>query len=245
MNHAIRCLLAAPFLIVSGCVAMPVADQAKTEGKDKEEFVRIFDGKTLEGWEAAPETTSKAWAVKDGIIVGDGTKGLDYLVYENKQISDLELKLTYRFPGKGNSGISIRAREDKTGKRHFQCYHADLGHVGIGKQILGAWDFHTPGRREHACFRGDRLIIDGNDQPTVARIEGAVTKNDIKAGEWNTVHVIAKGNNFKFFINGKPASEFTEHLDREKCLQRGSIQLQLHDRGMTVHFKDIWLKISQ
>ena len=42
----------------------------------------------------------------------------------------------------------------------------DLGHVGIGKNVLGAWDFHTPGRKEHACFRGDRLVIDENDRPT-------------------------------------------------------------------------------
>jgi len=245
MNQAMRYLLAAPFLMLSGCASMPRADEATTEVKDEEGFVSIFDGKTLAGWEAMPGANSKAWTVEDGIIVGDGAKGLDYLVYENQQIADLELKLSYRFPGEGNSGISIRTREDKTGKRHFQCYHADLGHVGIGRQVLGAWDFHTPGRREHACFRGDRLVIDENDEPTVTSIEGAVTKDDIKAGEWNTVHLTAKGNTFKFFINGKPASEFTEHLDKERCLHSGSIQLQLRDPGMVVHFKDIRLKISK
>jgi len=30
-----------------------------------------------------------------------------------------------------------------------------------------------------------------------------VTTGDINKGGWNTVHVIAKCNNFKFFINGK------------------------------------------
>ena len=236
-------LLAAALLLVPAACAGPPASRAETEARAEEGFVSIFDGKTLRDWEVTPGTAAAAWTVKDGMIVGDGDKGLSYLVYKNRQVADLELRLSYRFPGKGNSGISIRARDDTTGTRKFQTYHADLGHVGIGRKVLGAWDFHTPGRREHACFRGDRLVIDEDDKPTVTRIEDAVTEDDIKKGDWNTVHVIAKGNNFKFFINGKPASEFTEHLERARRLESGMIQLQLHDPGMLVHFKDIRLKI--
>ena len=146
-------------------------------------------------------------------------------------------------PGEGNSGISIRAREDRTGKRMFQSYHADLGHVGIGDQVLGAWDFHTPGRREHACFRGDRLVIDANDEPTVTKIDGAITPDEIHKGDWNHVRLIVKGNTFQFFINEKPASAFIEHLPEARRLDRGMIQLQLHDPGMTVHFRDLRIKI--
>lgn len=218
-------------------------DKSVEPKKDKDGFVSLFDGKTLKGWKALPEKTAPAWTVKDGMIVGDGDKGTGYLTFENREIADLEIKLSYRFPGEGNSGISIRAREDKTGKRLFQCYHADFGHVGIGKKVLGAWDFHTPGRMEHDCFRGDRLVIDINDKPHVTQIEDAVTVEDINKGSWNTVHVIAKGNNFKFFINGKLSSEFTEHLPAERRLDKGMIQLQLHDPGMIVQFKDIRLKI--
>ncbi|NIP98889.1 MAG: DUF1080 domain-containing protein, partial [Akkermansiaceae bacterium] len=120
---------------------------------------------------------------------------------------------------------------------------ADLGHLGIGRQVLGAWDFHTPGRREHACFRGDRLVIDENDRPTVTKIEGAVTADDINRNGWNEVHLIVRGNNFKMFINGKPASEFTEHIPKARRLHKGMLQLQLHDPGMIIHFKEIRLKV--
>ncbi len=210
---------------------------------DDKGFVSIFDGKTLKGWEEMPAAKQKAWSVKDGVIHGEGDKGRGYLVYEDKEIADFELKFSYRFPKKkGNSGVNIRAVKDETGRRKFKGYHVDLGHVGIGKQVLGAWDFHTPGRREHACFRGDRLVIDKDDKPTVTKIEGAVTTDDIKKGEWNDVHVIVKGNNFKFSINGKPSSEFTEHLPMEKRLLKGMIQFQLHDPGMIVEFKDLKLK---
>jgi len=215
-----------------------VAEQENEPG-----FVSMFDGQTLKGWSVMPNSAAKAWNVEGGSIVGDGDKGRSYLVYENHNIANFELKLSYRFKDEGNSGISIRARIDKTKKRHFQSYHADFGHVGIGRQVLGAWDFHTPNRVEHECLRGDRLVIDVNDKPTLTKIDGAVTLADIRRGDWNHVHVIAKDNHFQYFINGKLSSEFTEHLDKDRRLTSGMIQLQLHDPGMIVHFKDLRIKI--
>jgi len=192
-----------------------------------------------------PAAAHKAWSAKEGMIEGVGSKGRSYLVYDRHDIADLELKLSYRFVGKGNSGVSIRAIVDKTKKRGFQSYHADFGHVGIGKQVLGAWDFHTPGRREHRCFRGDRLVIDENDKPTITAIKSALTAADVHKGKWNRVHIIAKGNNFKLYINDKLSSEFTENLPKKRRLDRGMIQLQLHDPGMVVQFKDVQLKVTR
>ena len=239
MNHFASLLSwTAGFSIILIASTATTADQ-----KGKAGFVSMFDGKSLQGWTVMPAKASKAWTVEKGMIVGNGDKGRSYLVFDNREIADFEMKFCYRFPGKGNSGVNIRAINDKTGKRQFQGYHVDLGHVGIGKQVLGAWDFHTPGRREHACFRGDRLVIDKNDKPTVTRIEGAVTLADIHKGGWNEVHVVVKGNRFAFSINGKPSSEFIEHLPKERRLHKGMIQLQLHDPGMIVHFKDVEIKI--
>ena len=208
-----------------------------------EGFVSMFDGQSLTGWVVSPDSASGAWSVQDGLIAGDGDKGRSYLVYETQDIANFEMKLSYRFPGKGNSGISIRARKDDTGRRTFQSYHADFGHLGIGKTVLGAWDFHTPGRKEHRCFRGDRLVIDQNDKPAITAINDALTVSDICKGGWNDVHIIACDNRFTFYINGRLASEFVEYLPQEQRLQKGMIQLQLHDPGMTVQFKDLHLKI--
>ena len=207
-------------------------------------FKAIFDGKTLDDWEEMPSVEKKAWSVSDGMIVGEGDKGRGYLVYSrDKDLADFELKFLYRFPGKGNSGVNIRARVDKTGRRKFQGYHADIGHLGIGGQVLGAWDFHTPGRREHRCFRGDSLIIDKDDKPTITPLKDAVTAEDINKSGWNELHIIVNENRFQFFLNGKPSAEFVEHLPEEKRLHSGMIQLQLHDPGMIVHYKDIRLKV--
>jgi hypothetical protein len=205
--------------------------------------VRIFGDKEISAWIAFPAESAKAWAVKDGMLVGDGDLGRGYLAYENKELRNFEIKLAYRFPGKGNSGVDVRARVDKTGRRELQSYHADIGHVGIGKQVLGAWDFHTPGRKEHYCPRGTRLMIDENDKPQLTEIEDAITLEEISKTGWNDMHVIANGNNFKFLINGKLASEFTENIPPEKRLDKGMITLQIHDPGMIVYFKNIRLKL--
>ena len=158
------------------CV-LPGAALAEEQKEGKESgFKHIFDGKSLEGWEEMPKVELQAWSVQDGIIGGEGDKGRGYLVYsKDKNIADFELKLLYRFPGNGNSGVNIRARIDKTGRRKFEGYHADIGQVGIGGKVLGAWDFHTPGRREHRCFRGDDLVSDKDDTPTNTPLKNAVT----------------------------------------------------------------------
>ena len=216
-------------------------------GLEKDEgFVSIFDGKTLAGWKPVSTDAKGAWVVRDGVIRGDGDKGgRSYLSYVgNKKIGNFELKFSYRLTGsKANSGVSIRAVKDTTGRRDFQCYHADLGAIGLGKQVMGAWDFHTPGRKEHRCFRGDSLIIDKNDKPTITPIENGLKEEDIRKGGWNAVHLIARGNYFKFVINGKTSAEFTEHLPKEKRLHEGMIQLQLHNPRMIAEFKDLHLKI--
>ncbi len=190
-----------------------------------------------------PAKVAPAWTVQDGMIVGNGDKGRGYLSFDRGEIADFIMKFSYRFPGEGNSGVNIRSRKDPTGTRDFQSYHVDIGHVGIGKQVLGAWDFHTPGRTEHRCFRGDSLVIDAEDQPMLTPLDDPVTVSDIRKGGWNHVLVEVRGNHFKFYINGKPAAEFTEQLPVEKRLDKGMIQLQLHDPGMIVQFKDLAIKV--
>jgi hypothetical protein len=205
-------------------------------------FVSIFDGRTLDGWHAVPKESASDWTVRDGAIVGHGSADrLAYLVWKDEHLTDFELELRYRLPGKGNTGVEIRSQPDLTGKRPFEGYHADLGHVGIGPHILGAWDFHFANRKEYPCNRGTRLVIDQQGKPHSSTIRGAITAADVRPHRWNDVRIIARGNHFQFFINGKLASEFTDNAKRGR-LDQGAIALQIHDKGMHVEFKDVRLK---
>ncbi|MCA9214459.1 MAG: DUF1080 domain-containing protein [Planctomycetales bacterium] len=238
---AVAKLLAAVFCLSGATTAS--ADTETTTTQDG--FVAIFDGKTLDGWSVMPSTAKQAWKAEDGKIVGDGDLGRSYLQFDgNTKIADFELKFKYRFPKlRGNSGVNVRSIKDETGKRLFKSYHVDLGHVGIGDNVLGAWDFHTPGRKEHGVPRGKRLMIDEDDNATYSDLKDAIAVQEIKKGDWNDVHVIVKGNYYRFSINRKPSAEFVEHLPPAKRLQKGAIQLQLHDPGMVVEFKDLLLKV--
>ncbi len=208
-------------------------------------FTSIFDGKSLEGWREAPKGKALAWSVKDGVIRGEGKENRQvYLIYSvDESLRDFELKFHYRLPTKGNTGVETRARVDKTRKRDFEGYHADLGHVGIGDGILGAWDFHfgKGTRKEFPCPRGASLTIDENGKGHHEKIKNAVAVAEIKKGDWNSCRIVAKGNHFQFFINGKLSSEFTDKLEGQQ-LKEGFIGLQLHDKGMIVEFKDLFLK---
>ena len=216
-----------------------------TAEESSEGFVSLFDGKSLTGWREAPKGKELAWSVKDGVIRGEGKENRQvYLIYSgDEKLADFELKFSYRLMTKGNTGVEMRARVDKTGKRDFEGYHADLGHVGIGDGILGAWDFHfgKGTRKEFPCPRGTSLVIAENEKGHQRKIDKPIQVNEIKKGDWNTCRIVAKGNYFQFYINGKLASEFLDKLEG-KQLRKGFLGLQLHDKGMIVEFKDLFLK---
>lgn len=223
-------------------VTASAQDFERTDDPDREGFISLFDGETLDGWHAVPSESESDWTVRDGVILGEGSADrLAYLVWQDDELTDFELTLSYRLPGKGNTGIEIRARPDVTGKRPFEGYHADLGHVGIGPRILGAWDFHFARRTEYPCPRGTRLMIDTDGRSHATEIDGALTIDDLHSHDWNDIRIVARGNRFQFFINGKPASEFTDNAEQGRLAQ-GAIGLQIHDRGMQVEFRNIRLK---
>ena len=100
-------------------------------------FHPIFNGKDLKGWTSVPANHQSDWSVHDGAIRGTGSKNrLVYLVWKDRQLGNFELKLKYRMVTDGNSGVEIRAKVDQTGKRPFEGYHADFGHVGIGPTVV-------------------------------------------------------------------------------------------------------------
>ena len=241
MHHRSWCGIASAVWLSAMCSCIAVCgEQGRTHPGDG--FVALFDGRTLDGWRAVPKGSESDWAVRDGVIVGHGSANrLCYLVWRDEHLTDFELRLSYRLPGEGNTGIEIRSQPDPTGKRPFEGYHADLGHVGIGPHILGAWDFHFARRKEYPCRRGTRLIIDPDGKAHASTIPGALTLADIHPHQWNDVRIIARGRHFQFFINGKLASEFTDNAKRGR-LDHGAIGLQIHDKGMRVEFKDIRMK---
>jgi len=207
----------------------------------EEGFQSIFDGKSLGGWQCRPASEAGNWTVVDGKIVGKGAGRESYLMFKD-ELGDFEVVFCYRLLTKGNTGLEVRSQPVKGKASRLHGYHADIGHVGIGDKVLGAWDFHENDRGDYLAKRGERVTIGEDGKKKWEKIEGAMEVADVKKGEWNEVHVFAKGNRLWFTINGKVASEVIDN-ETAKRLDRGFIGFQLHGGDkMVMELKDIKLK---
>jgi hypothetical protein len=202
----------------------------------------IFDGKTLEGWKCRPESQAGNWKVEDGVIVGRGKGKESYLMFK-EELGDFELKFSYKLMSEhGNTGVEIRSRIVPGKESRLHGYHADIGHVGIGDKVLGAWDFHEDNRGDYLAQRGQRVTIASDGKMTREPIADAFRPEDAKKDDWNQVVVFAKGNRLWFTINGKIASEVIDN-EVAKRLDKGFIGFQLHGGDkMVVAFKGIAVK---
>ena len=86
---------------------------------------------------------------------------------------------------------------------------------------------------------GSEMCI--RDRGKSEKIKGTIKLDEINRHDWNDCRIVAKGNFFQLWINNKLASEFTDNIKNGQ-LEKGFIGLQLHDKGMVVEFKDIYLK---
>ncbi len=95
----------------------------------EEGFVRLDNGKDLTGWKGDLEF----WSVQDGALTAKTTldsrltkeKYNTFLVWQDGQPADFELKLQYKIVG-GNSGVQYRSRVIDDAKFIVSGYQADI-----------------------------------------------------------------------------------------------------------------------
>lgn len=211
----------------------------QSHAADKDGWEQIFDGKTLKNWDGNPEL----WRVEDGAITGETTKekptkGNTFIIYRGGEPADFELKLEFKITGH-NSGIQYRSFEVPNQKWVIGGYQADF-------DAPRQWAGTNYGEKFRGILakRGEKTVIGKNHKPTVVEKIGDPKKlqEKIKADDWNEYHIIAKGFNFKQYINGTLMSEVTDE-DTEKRREKGLIAIQLHaGPPMKVQVKNIRLK---
>ena len=205
---------------------------------------KLFDGKTLEGWDGDP----KFWRVEEGAIVGQTTqetptKGNTFIIWKGGVLKDFDLTLDFKIEG-GNSGIQYRSFI-KSGKH-------DGWRIG-GYQA----DFEAGDRYSGICygeaFRG--ILSDRGFHTTlVLNDKGKLQKKAEKFGdskeigkavkkrEWNTYRITAKGFHFTHYINDVKTTELTDNDEKARRVD-GLLALQLHaGNPMKVSFRNITLK---
>jgi serine/threonine protein kinase len=208
---------------------------------EKEKWVSMFNGKDLTGWDGLKDY----WSVKGGVIAGHQSKENSkqtFLVWKGPTPADFELRLKYRFLSPdGNSGVQFRSKvlDDKEFK--VGGYQADMdakgGYDGSIYDEAG-----VAGGRGKMSDRGEKTVWDADNKRKNEPLPGGAELDKfIKVGEWNAIHLVARGNHIRYSINGHLMTELTD--DSPKAVKDGVIALQLHaGYSMEVHFKDIDIK---
>ena len=211
-------------------------------------FVPMFDGKTLNGWEGDP----KYWRAENGEIIGEITpetiiKVNTFLIWKGGHPADFEIKVSYRISAKGNSGVNYRSVRVDSLPYALKGYQADIDgkdKYNLGYPRYSGQNYEERGR-QFLALRGQRTVIDANGKTRVTDSLGTKEEllKSINYDGWNDLHIIAKGNNLKHYINGKLMSEVTDN-DPAGLKMDGLIGVQVHQGPpMKIEFKDFMIKI--
>ncbi len=200
------------------------------------DFVTIFDGKTLNEWEGLPGW----WWIEDGAITSQSTsekpcEKAHYLYWMGGQPEDFILKLEFRLEN-NNSGIQFRS--EKRQDYDIWGYQADIDETGEWTGCLFQHD------RWAVVKRGYKAWIDeeGNRKEELFK-DPKELLSVVKFKEWNEYEVKAIGNHIELFINRTKMCEVFDD-DKRFSRRKGYIALQMHPGPpMKVQFRNIRIKI--
>ena len=224
------------FTLISICLVLPLA-YAQDNG-----FVSIFDGKSLDGWQAADPTF---WSIEDGAITAKiteehPTKRNHYLVYQGGKLGDFELKLRHRILSEHevNGGFQFRS-EIFDGDIPNDCRGYQVDNNTKTDWLVRLYDEFG---RHTLAWRGERTVFDAEGKPATTKIEEAQGDPWFKLEDWHEYHLICQGAKLTLYVDGRLTAEVLDNDPKQQDFQ-GILALQLHSGPpMTVQFKDIRLK---
>lgn len=198
----------------------PSEFQSYSQTLQGQDTIRLFDGKTFEGWEG---DTKKTWRIEEeSIVAGSLTEKVprNEFLCTTKSYKNFELRLKYKLEGKEgfvNGGVQIRSRR-------IPDHHEMIGYqADIGAGFDGA--LYDESRRNK--------VLAGPDKDLVAQLANA--------DDWNDYRIRCEGKRIRLWLNGKPTVDYTE--DQADIPDEGLIGLQIHGDGKTIiRFKDIQLE---
>jgi hypothetical protein len=210
------CVAGGAMLLTIGAADAPKAAEPQA---DKDGFVQLFDGKSLDGWKVGDKAA--AWSVKDGQIVVNN--GPSHLFYDgpvhNHDWKNFDLKAEVMTLPHANSGIYFHTTYQEKGwpddgfESQVNCTHSDWKKTG---SLYDVQDIRDPHHKDN---------------------------------EWFLYEVIVKGDHVTLKINGEVVNDWTQPADfkppkghKGRYLHHGTFALQGHDPKSETHFKSIEVK---
>jgi hypothetical protein len=221
-------------------------------------FISIFDGKSLKNW--VGDTTY--WRGEDGAITGEVKpdnllQHNSFIIWKGGEPSDFELKGEYKISANGNSGINYRSEAVANIPFALRGYQADID----GQNWYTGQNYEER-KRTTLAYISQKTIINpctNSNQPhdvsrkvknnawtcvSVAASLGSADslKKSIKSNDWNSFHLIVKGNRLLHYINGVLMSDVTDN-DPINRTAKGLIGVQVHvGPAMKVQYRNLQLK---
>jgi hypothetical protein len=203
--------------LVGALVIVPSVGSEPPEG-----FVALFNGKNLEGWKATGKMDVWGADTEKGILFVQGGGG-GWLLTE-KEYGDFELRLEYKMPKMGNSGVALRTPTQ-----------GDPAYVGMEIQLLDDENWK------------DQKLRPVQQTGSIYDVVAASEINSKPFGEWNTMRIVAKGRRVLVEHNGKKLvdadlDDYKEHFKRHSGLERKAGHVGFQSYNFRVEFKNIYLK---
>ena len=184
-----------------------------------EGFVSLFNGKDLDGWKSTGNM--QVWGTDKGVIFCD--KGGGGWLLSEKEYANYELRLEYKLPKMGNSGVALRTPRQ-----------GDPAYVGMEIQLIDDvnWKGLKPTQNTGAIY----------DVLAPAKI---VNK---PIGEWNAMRIVAKGrqirveNNGEVIVDANLDDYVKEHGKKHPGILREKGHVGFQSYNFRVEFKNIYLK---
>ncbi len=174
-----RNLLTSALLIAIALLGSATVLAQDKEAKDKDGFISLFDGKSLDGWKVNENPDS--FSVKDGTIIANGPRA--HLFYEGKvcdhNFKNFHFKADVMTAPGSNSGLYIHTK--------FQ----DTGWPAAGYEIQVNQTHGDPKKSS-----GIYAVQDVFEAPA-------------KDNEWYTQEIIVKGKQIITKVNGKTLVDYT------------------------------------
>ncbi|NWG12800.1 MAG: DUF1080 domain-containing protein [Acidobacteria bacterium] len=208
---------------------------------DNAGFEAIFDGKALDNWDGDPTF----WRAEDGTIVAESTpekvvRSNTFLIWKGGIVRDFELKLEFKLSPTANSGIQYRsALMPEVSKWAMKGYQADMD----GANNYTGMVYEERGRGFLAPRGQFARMAEGRIAKLISSLgESDVLKEFLKTGDWNQMHVIARGNVLLHFVNGHLMAGFIDEDSQGRAME-GLLGLQMHaGKPMKIEFRSLYLK---
>jgi hypothetical protein len=203
-----------------GLPLLRAADRDAPEG-----FEKLFNGKDLSGWTVNKGGKMEAWGAENGVLFVNGSGG-GWLMTD-KEYGDFELRLEFKLPPKGNSGVALRSA--MAGNPAFEA--------GMEIQLLDdEWHRKHLADLKVSQLTGSVYSIQGPDRDALKPI-----------GQWNSMRIVAKGKHITIELNGVTTVDVNLDNYKNKAKEhpgmlheKGHLGLQSHDGR--VEFRNLYVK---